>query len=43
MMAMFNIGARAQVVTCRGTGGSKCVLQVAIANGSAAGTDSPAA
>lgn len=30
LMAMFNIGARTEVVACRGTGGSSCVLQVAI-------------
>ena len=33
MMAMFNIGARTQVVACRGTGGTSCVLEVAIENG----------
>ena len=42
MMAMFNIGAQAQVIACRGTGGSKCVLQVAIVGG-AARPDGPAA
>jgi hypothetical protein len=30
MMAMFNVGARAEVVACRGTGGPKCVLKVAL-------------
>ena len=33
MMAMFNIGARTQVVACRGTGGTSCVLEVALQNG----------
>lgn len=33
MMTMFNIGARTEVVACRGTGGATCLLQVAIANG----------
>ncbi len=35
MMAMFNVGARAEVVACRGTGGQKCVLKVAL-NGKSA-------
>jgi bacteriochlorophyll 4-vinyl reductase len=30
MMALFNVGARAEVVACRGTGGSKCVVKVAL-------------
>src|ERR1051326_6626541 len=30
MMALFNVGAHAEVVACRGTGGSKCVLKVAL-------------
>jgi len=34
MMALFNVGARAEVVACRGTGESKCVLKVAL-NGKA--------
>jgi predicted hydrocarbon binding protein len=33
MMAMFNIGARTQVVACRGIGGTSCVLEVALQNG----------
>jgi predicted hydrocarbon binding protein len=33
MMALFNIGAHAEVVACRGTGGASCVLHVAIHNG----------
>ncbi len=33
MMALFDIGAHAQVVACRGTGGTSCVLHVAIHNG----------
>lgn len=36
MMTMFNIGAHAHVVACRGTGGSSCVLEVAILNGAPA-------
>jgi predicted hydrocarbon binding protein len=35
MMALFNVGARAEVVACRGTGEPKCVLKVAL-NGKAA-------
>jgi hypothetical protein len=34
LMEMFNIGARTEVVACRGTGESSCVLQIALANGS---------
>jgi hypothetical protein len=30
---MFDIGAHTQVVACRGTGGTSCVLEVAIQNG----------
>jgi bacteriochlorophyll 4-vinyl reductase len=30
LLTLFNLGARAQVVTCRGTGGATCVLQVAL-------------
>jgi bacteriochlorophyll 4-vinyl reductase len=33
LMVMFEIGARAQVVACRGTGGATCVLEVALQNG----------
>jgi len=33
LLDMFNIGARTEVVTCRGTGESRCLLQVALANG----------
>ena len=33
MMALFNIGAHTHVVACRGTGGTSCVLEVAILNG----------
>ncbi|HEV3140711.1 MAG TPA: hypothetical protein VGY57_09360 [Vicinamibacterales bacterium] len=36
MMAMFNVGARAEVVACRGTGEPKCMLRVALSNGKAA-------
>jgi bacteriochlorophyll 4-vinyl reductase len=37
LMTLFNIGARTQVVACRGTGGTSCVLEVAIQNGNAEG------
>jgi predicted hydrocarbon binding protein len=30
LLAMFNMGAQAQVVACRGTGGATCVVQVAL-------------
>jgi bacteriochlorophyll 4-vinyl reductase len=30
LLALFNVDARTQVVTCRGTGGATCVLQVAL-------------
>ncbi len=30
LLAMFNVDGRTQVVTCRGTGGATCVLQVAL-------------
>jgi bacteriochlorophyll 4-vinyl reductase len=33
LMMLFNVGARTQVVACRGTGGASCVLEVAIRNG----------
>jgi len=33
LMTMFNLGARTEVVECRGRGGPTCVLQVAILNG----------
>ena len=33
LMEMFNIGARTEVVACRGTGESSCVLRIALANG----------
>ena len=36
MMAMFNVGARAEVVACRGTGEPKCVVKVALNGKSAA-------
>ena len=35
MMGMFNVGARAEVVACRGTGEPKCVLKLALTNGKA--------
>ena len=34
MLALFNVGAQAEVVACRGTGEPKCVLKVAL-NGKA--------
>ena len=30
LLALFNVGARTEVITCRGTGGATCVLQVAL-------------
>lgn len=33
LMTMFNVGARTEVVACRGTGRPTCVLQVALLNG----------
>jgi bacteriochlorophyll 4-vinyl reductase len=33
LLALFDIGARTDVVACRGTGGPKCVLKVALGNG----------
>jgi hypothetical protein len=41
LLVMFDIGASTNVVACRGTGGSSCVLQVAIQNGTieASGSD----
>ena len=30
LLALFNMGARTEVVACRGTGGTTCVLQVAL-------------
>lgn len=41
LMAMFNIGARTEVVACRGTGGTSCVLQVAIQTPAAEGAPEP--
>src|SRR5438105_10735573 len=35
MMALFNVGARAEVVASRGTGGQKCVLEMTL-NGTTA-------
>ena len=32
LLAMFDVRARAEVVTCRGTGGATCVMRVAITN-----------
>ena len=36
LLALFDIGARTDVVACRGTGEATCVLKVALANGQAA-------
>jgi hypothetical protein len=33
MLALFNLGGRTEVVTCRGTGEPTCVLKVAVLNG----------
>jgi hypothetical protein len=33
LMSLFEIGATANVIACRGTGGSSCVLQMAMQNG----------
>src|SRR5438034_1181450 len=35
LMGMFNVGARAEVVACRGTGEPRCVLKLALTNGKA--------
>jgi len=35
LLALFDIGARTEVIACRGTGESTCVLTVSIAEGSA--------
>ena len=39
LLALFDIGARTEVVACRGTGNPTCVLKVALANGRPAGAD----
>jgi predicted hydrocarbon binding protein len=33
LLVMFNVGATARIVACRGTGKSNCVVQVAVQNG----------
>jgi len=33
LLGLFDIGARTEVVTCRGTGETTCVLKMALANG----------
>jgi bacteriochlorophyll 4-vinyl reductase len=38
MLALFNIGARTQVVACRGTGEPSCVLKVALVSSAVEGT-----
>jgi bacteriochlorophyll 4-vinyl reductase len=37
LLALFDIGARTEVIACRGTGETTCVLNVALANGQPAG------
>ena len=37
LLALFDIGARTEVVACRGTGEPTCVLKVALANGQPVG------
>jgi predicted hydrocarbon binding protein len=37
LMALFNVRARTEVVSCRGTGEPTCVLKVALLNGQPAG------
>jgi predicted hydrocarbon binding protein len=37
LLALFDIGARTEVVACRGTGEATCVFRVALANGQPAG------
>jgi hypothetical protein len=32
LLALFNMGARAEVIACRGTGGASCVLSIALIN-----------
>lgn len=39
LMALFNLRARAEVVACRGTGETTCVLRVALPNGKARQTE----
>jgi bacteriochlorophyll 4-vinyl reductase len=39
LLTLFNMQARAEVVTCRGTGESSCVLKFALNNGQARGGD----
>jgi bacteriochlorophyll 4-vinyl reductase len=42
LLALFDIGARTEVVACRGTGEPTCMLKVALANGQPAGdSDAP--
>jgi predicted hydrocarbon binding protein len=33
LLALFNLGGRTEVVTCRGTGEPTCVMKVALLNG----------
>ena len=41
LLALFDIGARTEVVACRGTGEPTCVLKVALANGQPADGQRP--
>jgi hypothetical protein len=36
LMVLFDVGAQIEVVACRGTGKSSCVLNVALQNGQSA-------
>ena len=42
LLALFDIGARTEVVACRGTGESTCVLNVSLVNGQPAEPVEPA-
>jgi hypothetical protein len=33
LLALFDLQARAEVVTCRGAGGATCVMQIAMVDG----------
>jgi hypothetical protein len=39
LLALFDIGARTEVVACRGTGGTTCVLKVGLVNGQPAAAE----
>jgi len=42
LLALFDIGARTEIVACRATGEATCVLNVTLANGQPAETAAPA-